>query len=191
MISFPLIGANIFKFNSHLNIRIQGTDEWISNVFQQFTSRKKYFQLLANVKTSQRSVILLMLSYSLSFFFSSYFSLWLKVLCYFLANETQSHVNKCCWLRKMILASKKILLEVQCTWFLQLRISFFDYMLRTKIKFLCTTREKNDFILFLVCVFIAARGHKPFFFQILKIAWQFWQSSIFFMMNKWNYIFSL
>lgn len=69
MISFPLIGANIFKFNSHLNIRIQGTDEWISNVFQQFTSRKKYFQLLANVKTSQRSVILLMLSYSLSFFF--------------------------------------------------------------------------------------------------------------------------
>lgn len=69
MISFPLIGANIFKFNSHLNIRIQGTDEWISNVFQQFTSRKKYFQLLANVKTSQRSVILLMLSYSMSFFF--------------------------------------------------------------------------------------------------------------------------
>lgn len=69
MISSPLIGANIFKFNSHLNIRIQGTDEWISNVFQQFTSRTKYFQLLANVKTSQRSVILLMLSYSLSFFF--------------------------------------------------------------------------------------------------------------------------
>lgn len=171
MISFPLIGANIFKFNSHLNIRIQGTDEWISNVFQQFTSRKKYFQLLANVKTSQRSVILLMLSYSLSLFFS-YFSLWLKVLCYFLANETQSHVNKCCWLRKMILASKKILLEVQCTWFLQLRISFFDYMLRTKIKFLCTTRGKKRFyLIFGLCFYCC--------------------SWIFFKMNKWNYIFSL